>query len=61
MINFVILCGGSGTRLWPKSRTGFAKQFIETPNSISLIQLTLNRIKKFISENSSPLFLILRK
>ena len=24
----VILCGGSGTRLWPLSRTGFLKQFL---------------------------------
>ena len=24
----VILCGGSGTRLWPLSRTGFPKQFL---------------------------------
>lgn len=23
----VILCGGSGTRLWPVSRTGFPEQF----------------------------------
>lgn len=50
MINFVILCGGSGTRLWPKSRTGFAKQFIDTQNSISFIQLTLNRIKNLFQK-----------
>lgn len=24
----VIICGGSGTRLWPLSRTGFPKQFL---------------------------------
>ena len=24
----VILCGGSGTRLWPLSRVGFPKQFL---------------------------------
>ena len=24
----VILCGGSGTRLWPLSRSGFPKQFL---------------------------------
>ena len=24
----VILCGGSGTRLWPLSRAGFPKQFL---------------------------------
>ena len=30
MINVtpVILCGGSGTRLWPLSRAGYPKQFL---------------------------------
>lgn len=27
-ITTVILCGGSGTRLWPLSRAGFTKQFL---------------------------------
>ena len=26
----IILCGGSGTRLWPESRENFPKQFIPT-------------------------------
>lgn len=40
MINVapVILCGGSGTRLWPLSRTGFPKQFLCLTGSESLFQ-----------------------
>ncbi len=43
----IILCGGSGTRLWPLSRESFPKQFIvlnENENK-SLLQFTLERIK----------------
>lgn len=28
LVQPVILCGGSGTRLWPLSRAGFPKQFL---------------------------------
>ena len=43
----VILCGGTGTRLWPLSRSSFPKQFLPlTSNSDnSLLQLTIQRIK----------------
>ncbi|UDM18800.1 mannose-1-phosphate guanylyltransferase/mannose-6-phosphate isomerase [Vogesella sp. XCS3] len=34
----VILCGGSGTRLWPLSRTGFPKQFLCLTGGESLFQ-----------------------
>ncbi len=44
MINPVILCGGSGTRLWPLSRKGFPKQFIPLLGEKSLLQLTLERV-----------------
>lgn len=39
----VILCGGSGTRLWPISRTLFPKQFVKLFDSKSLFQHTLLR------------------
>ena len=39
----VILCGGSGTRLWPLSRTLMPKQFIRLFNEKSLFDLTLRR------------------
>jgi len=42
----VVLCGGSGTRLWPVSRTKFPKQFVPLLNKKSLFQLTLERNSK---------------
>ena len=44
MIHPVILCGGSGTRLWPLSRKAFPKQFIPLIDNKSLLQLTLERV-----------------
>jgi mannose-1-phosphate guanylyltransferase/mannose-6-phosphate isomerase len=41
----VILCGGSGTRLWPLSRKSFPKQFVPLIDNKSLLQLTLERVK----------------
>lgn len=41
----VILCGGSGTRLWPLSRENFPKQFISLLGQASLFQQTLQRLK----------------
>lgn len=43
-IQAVILCGGSGTRLWPLSRKSFPKQFVPLVNGKSLLQLTLERL-----------------
>jgi mannose-1-phosphate guanylyltransferase/mannose-6-phosphate isomerase len=43
----VILCGGSGTRLWPLSRSGFPKQFLVLSgddSSQSLFQEAVQRI-----------------
>ena len=40
----VILCGGSGTRLWPLSRKSFPKQFVPLIDGKSLLQLTLKRV-----------------
>lgn len=39
----VILCGGSGTRLWPLSRKALPKQFVPLVDGKSLLQLTLER------------------
>ncbi|BDT76515.1 xanthan biosynthesis protein XanB [Polynucleobacter yangtzensis] len=44
----VILCGGSGTRLWPLSRSGFPKQFLVLSgdsSSQSLFQQAIERIR----------------
>lgn len=45
MINFVILCGGSGSRLWPKSREKLPKQFLSLTNDFTMLQNTIKRIK----------------
>ncbi|XPV69595.1 MAG: mannose-1-phosphate guanylyltransferase/mannose-6-phosphate isomerase [Halarcobacter sp.] len=42
MIN-LILCGGSGTRLWPISRSLMPKQFVKLFDNKSLFQLTVQR------------------
>lgn len=39
----VILCGGSGTRLWPASREDWPKQFLSLTNELSLFQNTVQR------------------
>ena len=43
----IILCGGSGTRLWPLSRKSYPKQFLNfnSKNNYSLLQNTVNRVK----------------
>jgi mannose-1-phosphate guanylyltransferase/mannose-6-phosphate isomerase len=40
----VILCGGSGTRLWPLSRSGFPKQFLCLTGADSLFQQAAQRL-----------------
>ena len=44
----VVLCGGSGTRLWPLSRRSYPKQYLSLndENSLSFLQITLQRINK---------------
>jgi len=40
----VILCGGSGARLWPLSRSGFPKQFLSLTGDDSLFQQAAKRL-----------------
>lgn len=40
----VVLCGGSGTRLWPLSRQSLPKQFVPLVGDKSLLRLTLDRL-----------------
>ena len=63
MIKTVILAGGSGTRLWPLSRTEYPKQFIPLFDNDSLFQLTVERNKPFTNQfivvtNESQFFLV---
>ncbi len=48
MNHVVIMCGGSGSRFWPKSRKMYPKQFLNTVGEKTMIQLTVDRISKFI-------------
>jgi mannose-1-phosphate guanylyltransferase/mannose-6-phosphate isomerase len=50
----VILCGGSGTRLWPLSRKSFPKQFVPLVDNKSLLQLTLERVAQINGSGQSP-------
>lgn len=45
----VILAGGSGTRLWPLSRTQFPKQFLPLHSDFSLLQDTVKRLDEVTS------------
>lgn len=40
----LLLCGGSGTRLWPLSRKSFPKQFAKITGDISLFQQAAKRL-----------------
>jgi len=58
----IILCGGSGTRLWPLSRTLMPKQFVKLFKGESLFQKTVERNQKscdtqFIVSNTEQYFL----
>ena len=58
----IILCGGSGTRLWPLSRTLMPKQFVKLFEGESLFQKTVSRNQKacdaqFIVSNAEQYFL----
>jgi len=50
----VIMCGGSGTRLWPLSRAQFPKQFLSLVNDTSMLQDTLARLP---SKHQAPVFI----
>jgi mannose-1-phosphate guanylyltransferase/mannose-6-phosphate isomerase len=39
-----VMCGGSGTRLWPWSRRSYPKQFLKLVGEQSLLQATVDRL-----------------
>ena len=41
----VILCGGTGTRLWPVSRKSMPKQFSRLNNDLTMLQDTVRRLE----------------
>jgi mannose-1-phosphate guanylyltransferase/mannose-6-phosphate isomerase len=51
----VILCGGSGTRLWPASREQHPKQFLPLVDKLSLLQNTVMRALRVSGAKSKDL------
>lgn len=50
MLTPVILCGGSGSRLWPLSREQYPKQFLALTGKHSLLQATVQRAQHVSGE-----------
>lgn len=44
----VILAGGGGTRLWPKSRNATPKQFLKLTGKDTMVQVAANRLTKIV-------------
>lgn len=55
----IILCGGSGTRLWPLSRKNYPKQFLNLYSDFSLLQETFLRACKIMPPQN--IFLVTNK
>jgi len=49
-VKAVILAGGSGTRLWPLSRTQLPKQFLRLQGEKTLLDTTVHRLAPLIEE-----------
>lgn len=45
----VILAGGGGTRLWPKSRNATPKQFLKLTGSKTMMQVAADRIHRMVT------------
>ncbi|PSW03859.1 mannose-1-phosphate guanylyltransferase/mannose-6-phosphate isomerase [Photobacterium lipolyticum] len=55
MILPVIMAGGSGSRLWPLSRTLYPKQFLSLTSNKTMLQETVGRLDKL--KHTAPLFI----
>ena len=55
----MILCGGSGTRLWPLSRKSFPKQFVKLVGDETLYQASAKRLTGAVggAEFQSPVIM----
>jgi len=45
LIQPIVLCGGSGTRMWPLSREQYPKQLLSLSGELSMLQATVLRLK----------------
>lgn len=52
-IHPVILCGGSGTRLWPLSKPAKPKQFLSLTSNQSMIEETADRVSRSLHDQLS--------
>ncbi|MBT1065734.1 mannose-1-phosphate guanylyltransferase/mannose-6-phosphate isomerase [Bowmanella sp. Y26] len=50
----IVMAGGTGSRLWPKSRAAFPKQFLTLTSTHSMLQDTLARLTGI--EHEAPVF-----
>jgi len=48
----IILCGGSGTRLWPLSRKLRPKQLLSLNGDKSLLQNTVERLIQYVPKKN---------
>ena len=48
----IILCGGSGTRLWPFSRSNKPKQFLKFNSALTLFQKTIKRVSLLVAKQN---------
>lgn len=51
----IILCGGSGTRLWPLSRTSYPKQFVDLGKGRTLFKETVQRAMQLGDDVAAPI------
>ena len=52
MITPIILAGGTGSRLWPLSRSSYPKQFLKLLGNSSMLQTTFSRLEGLNYESS---------
>ena len=55
----VILAGGSGTRFWPLSRKDNPKQLLKIVGDKTMLQITIDRLRKL--KSTSEIYIITRK
>ena len=51
----VVLAGGTGSRLWPKSRAALPKQFLSLTSDLTMLQETIRRLDGL--DKQSPIFI----